>query len=137
MDTQQRTLKDHCLTLPFILKNESDIFFDKSSSHFILRVPTLGNLVIKETSHGSSNLTLFIEKLTHFSSHIDPAHSQPILFSTLHLVTRISDFKRVCERGGACIFRDINEVPRDIPNHEMMSIKDALATSSYSPVLNF
>lgn len=126
MATSQHDLCELCHSLPFVLKSESEIFYHKSSSHFILRIPSLGNLVIKEDLHGYQNLSLFIEKLKDFSMNLDFDNHPAIISTTNHLVTRKYDFFRVSKNGGTCIFRHINEIPRDIPNQEMISIQEIL-----------
>jgi len=111
-----------CRTFPWAFQQEGKIFEAFHKPHFVLRIPFAGAIVIREAVTGSS-----LENTKTFIGAVSELCGKDAAAEIGSLVSRKSEIIRALERGGASIFRSIDDFPRDLEDGELVSLSELIS----------
>lgn len=111
-----------CEVFPWAFQQEAKLFESPNKTHFVLRIPHVGTIVIREESNPFENLNFFLSAVQNVCGS---AGRNEII----NLYTSKQELLRSCQRGGATVFRALTDYPRDIDDNNLVSLREILPNS--------
>lgn len=118
-----------CKSFPWVFQQEAKIFESFEKTHFVLRIPHAGTIVVREDSNQMQNIKIFLSAVRDICGS---AGSNEIS----ELVTTKLELLRSIQRGGAVVFRALSDYPRDMDEDDLVSLS-AILPSSDSMFIEF
>ena len=102
---------------PWVFRREAYIFEAFDKLHVVLRVGTEQPIVIRESEASLDNTRTFLSSMINASGSV---------IELLELCTLENDLKRAVARGGAVVFRNQKDLPKEIEAEDIVSLSQAL-----------